>query len=157
MMFFSLWSLPSAAWHFSWCVQAGAVYLTHQDPGVSRSWEISSTCHRKRNGSLIRSGPKILVWDDHWQSMPVAMPVASAPFSTSTQPSSGSDVIHVDVWDPTLLFSTRSNQEMNCSRSDPLFILIGMTVIVIMSTSLNQCASQATSEGIGAVRLSTIG
>jgi hypothetical protein len=60
-------------------------------------------------------------------------------------------------WDPTLLSSTLSNLQMNCSISDPLFILIGMSVMVIMSTSLNECASQATSEGIGAVRPSIMG
>jgi hypothetical protein len=60
-------------------------------------------------------------------------------------------------WDPILLSSTRSNQQMNCLRSDLLFILIGMSVTVIMSTSLNECASQATYEGIGAVRLSNMG
>ena len=53
----------------------------------------------------------------------------------------------------TLLFLIQSNQQMTYSRSDPLSILTGMTIMVIVSTCLNEYASQANSEGIGAVRL----
>jgi hypothetical protein len=62
-------------------------------------------------------------------------------------------------WGPILLSSTRSNQQMSYLRSDPLSILIGMIVMPAgyISTSLNESASQATSEGVGAVRLSIMG
>jgi pheromone shutdown protein TraB len=60
-------------------------------------------------------------------------------------------------WGPILLSSILSNLQMNCLRSDPLSILIGMIVMVLISANLNQCASQATSKGIGPVRLSIMG